>query len=125
MNTFSQFSTTLESLLTAFRFRFGDEKELQDSLDALFQTSFLGGYHREYRLSPRDVVDFYFEEPRIGLEVKIGGSLADVTRQLGRYAAHEQIAGLILVTTLKRHDRLPGRFLGQPLQIIVLPGGLA
>lgn len=96
--------------LRACRLRFGDEIELQDGIERLFQAKgFL--YEREAQLDGAGRVDFLVfgsgevQAPSvaIGVEVKIKGSTAEVTRQLHRYASTGKLSGLVLATTLMRH----------------------
>lgn len=42
-----------------------------------------------------------------GVEVKVDGSLADVLRQLHRYAGCTELDELVLVTTRSKHHRIP------------------
>lgn len=53
---------------------------------------------REVRLSPGDRIDFLIDG-RIGIEVKLNAQRPnDVIAQLGRYARHERIEALILLS---------------------------
>lgn len=78
-------------------------------------------FEREVRLNEDDRIDFMFGDG-LGLEVKIDGSLADVTRQLHRYAQAEQVRELLLVTTRARHLSLPLEFNGKRLSTLYLIG---
>jgi hypothetical protein len=55
-------------------------------------------YEREYHLREADIIDFYFPDGRIGLELKVKGSPAAVMRQLQRYARSPEVDALILMT---------------------------
>lgn len=55
-------------------------------------------YQREYHLREADIIDFYFPDNRIGLELKVKGSPGAVMRQLQRYARSPEVAALILMT---------------------------
>lgn len=79
-------------------------------------------FAREVRLTPQDIVDVLVEE-RIALEVKIDGSLSEVTRQLHRYAQSDRVAELLLVTTCSRHKPMPPAFAGKPIRVLHLMGG--
>lgn len=71
---------------------------------------------REHILSRVDRIDFVVGH--IGIEVKVKGASAYVTRQLWRYAASPQIDGLLLVTTRREHMRVIGEvaeFMGKPV----------
>lgn len=99
--------------LTTFRWRGHNEQSLQDALAAVLP------HLREYALSPEDRVDFFLDGE--ALEVKVSGSVSQVLRQLHRYAQHEAVTSLILVTTRMVHRNLPSIIHGKPLTIIYLP----
>lgn len=61
--------------------------------------------------------------PNIGVEVKVAGSVIDVTRQLMRYAHATELRELVLVTTKAAHLKVPREVAGVPVQIICLIGG--
>lgn len=112
------------SVLRAYRFRWADEADLQAGVHGALTAS---GYNpeREVRLSARDRIDVLVGT--IGIEVKVArpGSVAPaerVTTQLQRYAAHEQITELILVTTTVRHKRVPDQVGGVPVHVVVVGG---
>jgi len=110
---------TLEELIAAIdahSFSFASEDELQRGLAEILPRS----TRREVRLSPKDRVDFMVGA--IGLEVKIKGSLAALTRQLHRYAQLDEIEALIVVTPLARLTRLPERLNGTPVRVCHLIG---
>lgn len=100
---------TLLSILGKHAFDYVDESVCQRQIgDCL--TSYGIEFEREFRLSGKDRIDFYFPRSGIGLEIKAGKlwSKLEVYRQLERYASHETINGLILAT---------GRAQGLPLII--------
>lgn len=78
----------------------------------------------EYPLSPRSRLDFYVKHlgasRGTAIEVKVGGSLSDLTRQLARYAESDRITGLLVVTTKDRHRQLPESFNGKPIAVLCL-----
>lgn len=99
--------------LTTFHWRGHNERDLQDALAAVLPHS------QEYALSPEDRVDFYLDGEAV--EVKISGSRSQVLRQLFRYAQHDKVTSLILVTTRMAHRNLPPSIHNKPLTIIYLP----
>ena len=105
-----------------YRFLFRDEKELQDGLEQVLAGA---GFkvEREVTLGPGDVVDFLVE-PGIAVEVKIGGGLSEVTRQLHRYAQHERVRALVLITSKSRLGNLPATMNGKLVDVVVLLGGI-
>lgn len=97
------------------------------ALDALGWT-----YEREHRLGPRDVIDFAVRMPHtpgapeqfVGVELKQRGSMAMVAAQLSRYAAHDSIGALVLLTTKASHRFLPASIGGKRLDVVVVQAGL-
>lgn len=55
-----------------------------------------------------------------GIEVKIKGSLTEVTRQVHRYAQSEQVESLILITARGSHRGLPREMNGKRVIVIYL-----
>lgn len=100
--------------LRRHRYSYASEVELHDRLAAVLQAA---GYpvRREVRLSDRDRIDLLVGD--VGIEVKVKGARTPL-RQLRRYAEHEAVAGLLLVTT--RAAALPAELNGKPLQLVSL-----
>lgn len=74
-------------------------------------------YAHEYKLGPRCRIDF--RVGRVGIEVKKGRpATSDLTKQLGRYLASDELDAVIVVT--QRVTRLPGRIGGKPVFIVSL-----
>lgn len=93
--------------LQKFRFSVSEETAFQSGVFRAL--SRLGvPVKKEYELKGgHGRVDFYLPDQRIGLELKVKGSTAAVTRQVFRYAESGQFDALILVTTDPLHTRLP------------------
>lgn len=113
---------TLARILGARRFTFATEKQLQDALEAVLRAEHVE-FYREVPVGPRDRIDFLTAEG-IGLEVKVDGSLSEVTRQLHRYAQSVDVMGLLLVTSRSRHDHMPPSFNGKPVLVHYLAGSI-
>lgn len=90
---------------------------------------------RQVILSEKDRIDMLVGLPRadtdparLGIEVKIAGKPGDVHRQLLRYASHDRVDELLLVTGVYRHMTalapLGGELGGKPFQIALLHRGL-
>lgn len=77
-------------------------------------------YVREYRLSDEDIVDFLVDDS-LAVEIKIKGQKRAIYRQLQRYAAHERIKGLVLLTGVSMG--LPEEINGKPSYIGSLSRG--
>jgi hypothetical protein len=107
--------------ILAARFRFASERDLQQGL-----LSVLRGHGEsvcpEVRLSDRDRIDFLVAKT-IGIEVKTKGSRSDVVLQLMRYAEHDAIDALILVTTRAQLANMPPTMNSKPIHVIYLQAG--
>jgi hypothetical protein len=105
----------IDRLLRGHRFRFTDEDQLQEGITAVLERAGFSP-QREVRLGAADRIDIMVGS--IGIEVKIAGSATGVFEQLQRYAAHEEITALVLVTS--KYQRLPDEAGGKPLSTISL-----
>ncbi len=97
-----------------------DERDLQDRLAIHLELHRLK-YAREFILSDEDRVDF-FVEGGIALEVKVKGATNEVLRQLQRYAQHQIVETLMLVTTKALLSDMPETLSGKPLVTVLLRG---
>jgi hypothetical protein len=109
-------------VLRSTHFAFQDERELQDAI-ADVMAGAGASVEREVVLSNRERIDFMLPGG-VGIEIKIKGSISEVTRQLHRYAQLPAIAGLVLVTTRMRLANLPDAMAGKPLRSVVILAGL-
>lgn len=100
---------------------FPSEEALQSAIAAALAARGVP-FEREVSLSRADRIDFVVLG-RVGLEVKVGGALAAVTRQLHRYAQSERLAALMLVTTRTRHLAVPSSLNGKHVWKVHLIGG--
>lgn len=104
-------------LLSSTRFPLSNEKLLQAAIEEEFDAH--GVEHlREHRLSGADIVDFYFPASRIAAEAKIKGSKRAIYSQMVRYAAHETVDELILVTNVPMG--MPSEINGKPVYMVSL-----
>lgn len=111
---------TIVTRLRAFRIRTGQEMAFQDDV-ATILTREGCEFEREYDLGPgRGRIDFYVPSIKCGLELKVKGSLADVARQLQRYAASKEIDSLVLVTGRTRLNAMPETLGGKPVHLVSL-----
>lgn len=110
----------LISLLESFSFRFQNEKELQDGIAKVLDGETIE-YKREFSLSRWDRPDFLIEG--IAIEVKIGGTLNNLLRQIHRYAGFEEIEAVIVITNRSRLADLPAMINGKQVSVILLRGG--
>ncbi|HEX7650631.1 MAG TPA: hypothetical protein VF450_24755 [Noviherbaspirillum sp.] len=112
----------LASLLERFRYRFITEKDLQDGIEAVLKVSGIA-YERERSLSAPDRPDFLVQGG-IAIEVKIKGSLAELLRQVSRYAAHDEVSGILVCGTPYWLPTVPKQIGGKTLYSLRLVGSL-
>lgn len=113
----------LAQRLSTYSFTFNSEAELQRGLkDALRAESV--EFVREARIGPCDRIDFLTADG-LGIEVKVKGGAYEVAAQLARYLKHDELQGLLVVTTKRAHDALPRELCGKPVRVHVLARGIA
>ena len=108
----------VEACLRSYRYSFSNEVELQDGVEeALSAAGF--NFERESAVPPTcDRIDF--RVGFVGIEVKVGGSLFALVRQLHRYASAPSFNSFIVVTSLVRLSNLPREISGKPLRVVRL-----
>lgn len=88
----------LLALLRAARVDLSSEKRAQAAIAEAFARAGVA-IEREVRLSPSDIVDFMVGG--VAIEVKLRGARKkEVYRQLARYAAHDRVRAVVLVSNL-------------------------
>ncbi|WP_037427182.1 hypothetical protein [Shewanella sp. POL2] len=95
------------------------EKEAQSDLErGLTNSNFK--FEREYRLSARDIVDFvvHTENGLVAIELKIKAQRMSIYRQLCRYAKHDEVAAVVLLTGTAMN--LPALIENKPAAVISL-----
>jgi hypothetical protein len=103
----------LHTLLSGYRLRSPNEATLQFAIAQCLDQNGVK-YDREWRLTAEDRVDFMVDA--VALEVKVDGSPAEVTRQIHRYAQHQAVQEILLVTTRAQHlSVMPSAFNGKPI----------
>jgi len=112
---------TLPELLRGYRYTAHNEAALQAGVERVLQEQGIG-FEREKSLSPRDRIEFYLPEARVGIECKIDGSQIAVMRQLLRYAESDRIEELILLTSRNKHRSVPETLHGKPVHIVYVGG---
>lgn len=110
--------------LLAYRIPIGQELAMQQAVaEILDREGCL--FEREFDLGPgRGRIDFYLPTIRVGLELKVKGSPADVLRQLQRYTTSDQIDALILVSGRARFGAFPSTLGGKALHVAAIWRGL-
>lgn len=102
-------------LCRTIRCQTATERELQDALEVLLRENF-SSVTREAQLGPKDIVDFLVDDA-VAVEVKVDQSPMAVTRQLQRYAAHEKVQSLVLVTTRAKHKSVQRSLRKKPVRV--------
>ena len=98
---------------------FGSERELQDIIAArLERHNLLRDVRREFILSSKSRLDFFWEVKGIVIEVKIKGSLGALWSQIERYSQDERVKGIVIVGI--RVQELPPLCNNKPVRIINL-----
>ena len=105
----------LVRLLESKRYDTSSELEMQSSTQDVLTEAGVS-FIREFRFNPRERVDF-FVEGGIALELKIEGSMNAIARQLMRYAMIEEVAEVVLFTTLTRHCNMIRHLNGKPVHV--------
>ncbi len=77
-------------------------------------------FAREVRLDKANRIDFMVGH--IGVEVKIGGGISALIRQLARYAEFDQVGDLVLVSTRATLARVPTELNGKRVRVALLLG---
>ncbi len=104
--------------LRAGQFTYTDEIALHADMSRVLDAHGLE-HHREVNLGPGvGRIDFMVD--RVGIEVKVKGRAADVTRQLRRYASSPSVDALVLVSTVARHREVPAEIDGVPVALFNL-----
>src|SRR3990167_564030 len=112
----------LSSLFNRHIFTSRHETAIQDGIESLLLADDRP-FSRERILARGDRPDFLVEG--VVIEVKVGGSRTEIARQLQRYALHDAVTAILLVTTKTQHVTLTGQMAGKPIQVVVLAGALA
>ena len=95
------------------------EKTAQAKLEVFFGVETPFHVEREVRLSDGDIVDFMING--VAVEVKLKGAKSTIYRQLVRYAKHESVKGILLVSSVAMG--LPPEIEGKPARIASLAQG--
>lgn len=90
----------IQILLSRYNIGYATEAIMQEHVHELLSS--IVACSREVSLSTRDRIDV-LTECGIGIECKIKGSPSAIVSQLLRYAEHDRIKALILVTSKRTH----------------------
>jgi hypothetical protein len=117
-------SPDVARLLRSRRFTFIGEAELQGAIATLLGQEGIV-FERERQLGAAGRIDFYLPDTALGIEVKVEGSPSAVARQLMRYAEHDEIRQILLVTSRARAGSLiRHRLNGKRVDVLTLWEGM-
>jgi hypothetical protein len=102
----------LHALLSGYQLLSTDEATLQLAIAHCLDLHCVT-YEREVRLNADDRPDFMVGD--VAIEIKVGGSASAVLRQIHRYAQHDRVKEILLVSTLANHIGLTESFNGKPV----------
>lgn len=91
------FINLIISIINKKKLSLEKEKILQFELEELFKQHNLV-FKREYRLNNHNIIDFYFPNEKVGIEIKIKGERSKILEQLERYSRFDDICTLFLIT---------------------------
>ena len=103
--------------IAAHRFAYTCERDLQDALAVLFPEAC-----REVRLGAAGVIDLVVG--RVGVEVKVDGSMPAVARQVDRYARSGLLDAVVVVTNRAKHRAVAGVVTAVPVTVVHVGAGL-
>lgn len=113
----------VRAALARVRFVYAREAELQEGIGRVLEAAFPGQVQREVQLDGgRSRLDFLVGA--VAVEVKIDGSLSELTRQVHRYAGLDAVAGILAVVGRSRLRGLPESLRGKPVGVLHLGGAI-
>ena len=113
-------SDALAATLRGRRFRYDSEADLQAGIAIVLEELELP-FQKEHRLDGKSRIDFLVDGGT-GIEVKVGGSLTALTRQVHRYVQHSEITSLIIVTTKSAHRNMPIKIDWKYIEVVWISG---
>lgn len=114
-----EYAADVARVLRGSYMRASNEAALQRSIELVLQRGRIA-YQREKALGPGDRPDFLLRDGRIVLEAKARYNKKAIYRQIVRYAEHDQVTAILLVTGTA--TGMPATIEGKP--VIVIPLGL-
>lgn len=109
----SELAFDIASILRRTRLRISNEAWLQHDIEAALNKAGID-YAREKRLSPADRPDFMCGT--VAIEAKARYAKRSIYRQLERYAAHDAVSAIILVSGTAMG--MPAEINGKPVLVV-------
>jgi len=113
MTLSSEHALNVATVLRHTRMRISHEKALQADIEAALTRAGID-YSRERALSPADRPDFMCGD--VVIEAKARYGKRSIYRQLERYAAHDEVAAIVLVTGTAMG--MPAAINGKPILVV-------
>jgi hypothetical protein len=108
-------------LLSRQRINLSNEKQAQQEIETVLTGAAIT-FSREHRLDNSDIPDFFLSAWGLAIEVKLkGANKMDVFKQLRRYAKHDDVKAVLLVTG--QAMGLPPEIEGKPCYYVSLGRG--
>jgi hypothetical protein len=109
----------LADALGRVRFRYASEDELQEGIEGATRKLFPDAkVMREVILSARDRIDLMVDG--FGVEVKVAGATRSLRAQVERYVEHDDVEGVVIVTSRTMHLGIPPFLNGKPIRILAI-----
>jgi hypothetical protein len=108
--------------LPRYTYRFANEIALHEGMAQVLTSAGIE-FQREFVAGPKDRFDFLLPHG-IVIEAKVGGSAGDASRQVARYMARDDVAGVVLAVSRVwgRSARFVDSLHGKPLCVVNLRG---
>jgi hypothetical protein len=113
----------IAALLSRYRFRFVSETQLQMGISSALTMGHVD-HQREVRLDAQSRLDFLCDDG-LAIEVKVSGSFSRsmLLRQIYRYAEHDRVQSILVVTN-KFIAEMPATMNGKPVLYHVILGSM-
>ena len=103
-------------ILSRCAFDQSSEKRMQDGVAEILKANDID-FIKEHQFSRKDRMDFFIPKLGIGIECKIKGGEVALIGQVLRYAQHEEVKEIMVVTT--KHHNLPLTANFKPVHVIL------
>ena len=120
----AEVTAEIARILGLYRFHYGNEDDLQRGIEKALEEAG-ADFTREAMLKGTfGRIDFLVHaRHEIGIEVKVEGANTTVGRQVARYLKTDEVEGIVLVTSKRRHRSFPKEFSGKPVEVVWLGHG--
>ncbi len=114
---------SIVSVIKQCSFRWSSEADIHKGILQWLerQQQHVPSFRSEVVLTKRDRLDVLLDDGT-AIEIKVAGTKTEVLRQLHRYAEHEVVTGLILLTTRMAHLSMPPTVLRKRLVVVPILG---